>query len=202
VWKRCDCLKQELSQRKYTIAGITFKLEDLDLKMINAKFPQSPVEMGTLNQLIGIEDDFKSKDFPLRLTCIKGSTTGPKDMIVQCILKSAVEVGYTVIQRSMQDLIKSHFKEEDYGGLEEEFKSSEVFVLDFGAEIQNNVGGSFLQELVRYSHKYNIYLLLTTSLKYDSIGVRYGEEIGKLFLRPGTVTNEFDKRVVFIPLEG
>lgn len=201
VWIRCLCLKKDIEQQKYIMAGISIKSEDLGLDNINSKFTYFPISSVLLDLLKNLEKQFKKNKKPARLACIQGVSIGPKDVVVQTLLKSAVDSGFKVRQYSMEELISLFFKEDDYNGLEEDFKNYDVFSLYFGSEIQHNVGAAFLQELVRYSYKHNVYLLLNTSLNFGGLKLKYDENIEKLFLRLGAGTDSFDKRIVFIPLE-
>lgn len=202
VWKRCSCLLEDIEQNKQIIAGISIKSEELTLEGINLRFPYAPVGDVALGILKDVENSFKKGVIPIRRACIQGMSIGPKDVVVQTLLKAGVESGLKVRQYSMEELISLYFKEENtYNGLENDFKKYNIFSLYFGAEIQHNVGATFLQELIRYSYKYDIYLLLNTCLSLDGLRIKYDEGTEKLFLRLGTPTGIIDKRIVFVPLE-
>lgn len=201
VWKRCSCLLTDIEQKKQIVAGISIRSEELTLEGINLRFSYSPVGEVALSILRDIEKTFKKGVIPIRRACIQGMSIGPKDVVVQTLLKAGVEAGLKVRQYSMEELIAQHFKEDDYNGLEEDFKKYNIFSLYFGAEIQHNVGATFLQELIRYSYKYGVYLLLNTCLSLDSLKIKYDEGTEKLFLRLGAPTDINDKRIVFVPLE-
>ncbi len=197
-WIRCVCLNTAMLNSKYANAGITYPVSELSFKNLKTKFPFVTLNKDSVDTLITANDlitDKKRVNFPM---CLQGSSSGPKDLLAQLLLKSFIDTGISAKQFSMEDLISLQFK--DSLNLEGEFNEVGVFSLYFGSEIQNNVGSSFLQELIRFSTISKTYLLLSTSLNMDGIRSRYGESVGKLFVSTSQIIRG-EKRVVFLPLE-
>lgn len=201
-WIRCTCLEKDVEQKKYNIAGISINPKELTFENINSRYSYAPIGKHCLGMFKNIDGFFKKSEKPDRRVCVQGAAIGAKDVAIQTILKTAVQAGLKVKQYSMEELIRIYFKEEDYNGLEEEFKKYDIFSVYFGSEIQNHVGGTFLQELIRYTYKHNTYLFLHTSLTLDVLKIRYDQQsLGDLFVRHGSKTGANDKRVIFISLE-
>ena len=203
VWKRCSCLLADIEQKKQVVAGISIPADQLNLKEINIRFSYSPVGGIALSILVDIEKSLKAGRLPIRRACIQGIPVGPREVVVQTLLKAGVDAGFKVVQYSMEELISKHFKgsNDQENDLENDFKKCNILSIYFGSEIQFRVGGSFLEDCVRLSYKHDVYLLLSTGLSFDGLKLKYDESIEKLFLRIGLPTGIEDKRVVFIPLE-
>ncbi len=186
-WVRCSCSLEREMMLKYSLAGITYKTAELllELSVINKMFPSENVSADALEILEATSKNLKNKVLSRKIWCFQGTPLSPKDFMLQCILKDAVDSGFKVKHVNMTDLITSYFKHEADFSLISEFLKYDLFVVSFGTEIQAKVSSSFLNELARVHHS-NLgsnCLLLHTTLNKTAIENKYSGEVASLFSR-------------------
>lgn len=202
-WVRCSCLEDEILNRKFLRAGISFSKDDLTLSplALGTKFPNVTLDGSVINYAQEVADRFKAGDLLHKIWCFQGSPTGPKDLVVQTILMNAVLGGLRINQCSMEQLISNHFQGGEIS-LEDEFNRCDIMCLTFGAELQFNVAGAFLQNLVRLNWTSSKHcLLLNTHLSWDGLVYKYEDPTPKLFVRPKDMLRSEERRAVFASLE-
>lgn len=209
-WVRCSCLYEREKALRYAQAGITQDASLLTLENYSKQCPASFVDSSVLEVMTALNTSFQNKKrfIPERMWCFQGTPNSPKDFMVQCLLKSAVDGGLKVKQAFMTDIIRKHFNDDEADfSLVNDFINCDLFVISFGTEIQVNVASSFLNELVR-AHNNNIgkhCLMLHTTLALNAIGSKYGDETKSYFARYHKDTDEQEKknrRIMFASTEG
>lgn len=202
VWVRCACLAREQFNRKLIESGILYPQEDLDFLKLKSKFPHVSLDDYALETCKTVFDLLKKGTIPNKVICFQGQATGPKDLMVQTILMSAVAGGFTVNQCVMEQLISRQFNDAERASNEEVFRRCNVTSLSFGSESHHNISGDIIIEMVRLKWLFpNNYLILHTNLKWDSIQSKYGSEVLNLFVRRSEKIYKAEKRVVFCPVE-
>lgn len=209
-WVRCSCIYEREMALRYAQAGITQDPSNLILDNYSKECPGRMVDSNTYEVISALCSSFqtKKKFIPERMWCFQGTPSSPKDFMVQCLLKSAVNGGLKVKQGVMTDIIRQHFNEDEGDfSLLDDFIKNDLFVLSFGTEIQNNVASSFLNEFIRAhnNHLGKHCLMLHTTLALNAIGSKYGDETKSYFARYHKDTDEQEKknrRIMFASIEG
>jgi len=207
IYKRCDCLTNQLLNVSLAEAGISYPSESLvlDSSEIEKQWPSFNLDQDTLSYLKTINSTILEKNIiPKKLFCFQGSADSPKDFMIQCILKSAVIKGMKVKSVTMPELVARNFKkDEEAPSLEKMFTELDILSVYFGSEVQYNIGASFLHELIRLhnNNNGNHCLILNTFAPLDLIGAKYGDRIKNLFVRWDGYLKEHDRRVFFMSVE-
>jgi hypothetical protein len=203
IWQRCPCLIEHMSFLNYATAGITFPPQKLILNMsdVNKEWPSYNLDATTFAYAEKINALLKTGEIPTKIFCFQGSPTSPKDFIIQCILKTAVDAHKKVKALTMTELISLYFEDKTTFSLSRSFNQYDIFSVFFGIEIQSKVVAAFLQELIRLhlTNSGKHCLLLQTSLPLDIIGSKYGDVVKSLFIRfnPNEI-KDTEKRVIFM----
>ncbi|VVB50711.1 Uncharacterised protein [uncultured archaeon] len=209
-WERCSCLIEYAASIIYARAGITFDHNTLNYSRANVKtlYPHSPWIPDDTNLMLEyILESFEKHKLISKTFCLTGSATSPKDFILQCILKKALDNGYTAFSTSLDELIARNFQPNQEGvsgdvTMPNEFNRAAVTSVSFGNELQFRVGESFLSELIRL-HKVSWkkkMLLLSTTLTEAGIYKKYEtNDFKSLFtpLNPESVKG-FESRVILL----
>lgn len=208
-WVRCSCVSERAKALRYAQAGITQDPSNLILKNYSKECPGSLIDASVFELIEALIKSFQTKPryIPKRMWCFQGTPDSPKDFMVQCLLKSAVDSGLRVKQCFMADLIRKHFddREADFSVVND-FKSCDLFVISFGTEVQVNVATSFVTELVR-AHNNNVgkhCLMLHTTLGLEAIPTKYNGEMRSYFARYNKNTDkqeESNRRIMFASTE-
>jgi hypothetical protein len=210
VWVRCSCLKELATSIKYARAGLTFPVDQLinEEENIRKFFPDYCPDEDVRCYVANIQNAIAAKRCLSRTFCFSGRATSPKDFIVQCLLKTAVDAGFKVVQLSLDSLINNHFKpnwdKEEEGesfSMLDEFAKADVFSLYFGSEIQFRIGENYLTEIIR-AHRLNFSnktLLLNTSLSYSDLAYKYNDTFQSMFVEFNKdLKTKYTSQVVFL----
>lgn len=209
-WVRCSCLFEYAVSMAYSRAGITLDPAILTYSPENVKalYPLSNVgiEQAIVEFLI---DSFQFKKPVSKTFCFSGAPSSSKDFVLQCVLKKAIDSGYKVASKSLDEIISHNFQISRDGLGEElltsdEFKHHDILSLSFGNELQYRVGETYLSEFIRL-HKMNYknkILLLNTSLTLEGISKKYDTYDFKDLFVPLTRENAKgpESRVIFLSI--
>lgn len=206
-WVRCECLLEYARNVAYARAGITFDYRLLDYNAGTARklYPLSVINEYSDKVIKAYIDRVRKGVLPNKVFCFSGSLTSPKDYVIQCIIKASVDVGFKVISKTIDEVIRERFNPEENSPMSDEFNHCDMLVLTFGNELQFKASESFILEYLRVS-RINVgkkALVLNTHLSHAGLFEKYSSYDFKDMFVPAdaeVLVSKAENRIVTLSL--
>jgi DNA replication protein DnaC len=207
VKEKCSCLVQKLLERTYRLSNIQeLEAENFDTfdPMV---FPEIPLENSRLNQreymtelrdrLLDYVDEFPNNQ--KRTILFTGKTGLGKTFLLNCMAKSIMDKGYTVIRTSAYNLFDQLF----YGAISDSpdslaqkrnlFEVDVLIIDDLGTETRrNNFTVEDLFNIINERTLRRSHTFLSTNLGLSNLRERYTDRIAsRLFDNANTMIIRF-----------
>lgn len=206
--EKCSCLIQKLLERTYQLSNI-HELERENFTTFDPEvFPEEPLENSKLNQreyMVQLKDrlmDYVSL-FPnndRKTILFTGKTGLGKTFLLNCMAKSIMDNGYTVIRISAYKLFDQLFysaisDESDNQALQRRlFEVDALIIDDLGTETRrNNYTSEDLFHIINERTIQQGHTFLSTNLGLGDLRQRYSDRIAsRLFDRSNTMIIRFE----------
>ncbi len=207
IREKCSCLIQRLLERTYQLSNI----QELELENFSTfdpmVFPEVPLENSKLNQreyMLQLRDrllDYVSQfpDNDRKTILFTGKTGLGKTFLLNCMAKSILDAGYTVIRISAYKLFDQLFysslsdKPENLAMQRRLFEVDALIIDDLGTETRrNNYTSEDLFNIINERTLQRSHTFLSTNLGLSELRQRYSDRItSRLFDTSNTMLIKF-----------
>jgi DNA replication protein DnaC len=208
VKKKCSCLIQKLAERSYRFAELS-ETEQENFGTFDAGvFPKAPMEGSKLNQREYMEHlknvlwDYQTAypDNPKKNILFTGKTGLGKTFLLNCLAKSILEKGYTVLKLTsfnlFENLFRSSLQNSEEGALllKDRIFSVDVLIIDdLGTETRrNNFTAEELFNILNERYLQKQHTFLSTNLSLSDLRDFYSDRVtSRLFDTQNTMIFRF-----------
>ena len=208
VKEKCSCLIQRLAERSYRFADLSETKQENFETFDAGVFPETVVEGSRLNQREYMEHlkhalwDYQAAypDNPKKNILFTGKTGLGKTFLLNCLAKSILEKGYTVLKLTsfnlFENLFRSSLQNSEEGALllKDRIFSVDVLIIDdLGTETRrNNFTAEELFNILNERYLQKQHTFLSTNLSLSDLRDFYSDRVtSRLFDTQNTMIFRF-----------